>query len=115
MGIIQEYRENRPVREYNSFCKKYKFCEGKDITVKVKEKFAVDFKANYSLPPEYHHPIDKVESKDKEIELVNTEEFYPYPYGWCGGYTHVIYVFKATKKGTYKINFTSYTINVIVN
>ena len=39
---------------------------------------------------------------------------YPHPKDWTGGDRHRIYGFKATKKGTYKIKFESYTLTVNV-
>ena len=112
MGILHKYVENKPVRDYNSFKKKYKFCHGDEITVKVKEKFAVEFTANFTLPPGCQEAMGTVENKSKEIELLIDREFYPYPEGTCGGDTHCIYVFRATKKGEFKIEFSSYTLNV---
>ncbi len=56
--------------------------------------------------------MDSVKRKSEEIELIERKEFYPYPYGTCGGDTYKIYVFKATKKGEYTIEFSSKTITV---
>ena len=106
--------DKRAKKEYDKFCQKYNFYHGKEITVKVNEKFAVEFSANFSLPPECHGggSLDNVESKDKEIKLVESRRFEPY----CdGGNTYKIYVFKARKKGIYIIKFTSYTMTVTVN
>lgn len=106
---------DRQVREYNRFCKKLKFIEGNEINVKVNQKFASRFSANFTLPPEYQGKIPQIKSKDEEILLVEERSFYPYPDGWCGGRTFCIYVFKATKKGNYKIKYDTCEINVTVN
>ncbi len=47
------FQRNRPVREYNKFCKQNNLCKGEEITVKVNKKFAFEFTANYTIPPEY--------------------------------------------------------------
>ena len=116
MGIVQKFRRSydisRPVKKYNNFCKKLKFCDGKEITVKVNEKFAKEFIVNYTIPPQYFESIDEVEQTDEEIELIETREFYPYYKGTCGGDTHMIYVFQAKKKGIYNIKFSSFTLVV---
>ena len=55
-----------------------------------------------------------VKINDKEIKLVETRTFYPYPDGYCGGDTVEINVFKATKKGNFTINFSSRVVKVTV-
>ena len=116
VDIDEKYKGdyNAPVREYKKFCKKYKFCKGNQITIKVNEMFAVKFKGNYTIPPQYWKDMDKVEKSDEEIKLVEKRSFYPYPDGACGGDTVKIYVFQATKKGKFKVNLTSYAITVKV-
>ncbi len=104
----------RDIREYNSFIKKYKICKGFLLTIKVNEYFGVDFTYNTTLPPEYRTYPDKIINKDKEIELKLDKSLYPHPKDWTGGDRHRIYGFKATKKGTYKIKFESYTLTVNV-
>ena len=106
--------ENRRVREYEEYCKELIFIEDKDITVKKKQKFAKKFSNNYTIPPEFWSEGPKLKSTEKEIKLIEKESFYPYPSGYCGGDTVTIYVFQAMKKGEYKINFSSSTINVTV-
>ena len=56
----------------------------------------------------------KVESKSEEIELIDTRTFYPYPISTCGGDNHRIFVFKANKKGKFKIKFSTHTVKVKV-
>ena len=112
MGIFNKYDENRPVKEYGNFCKKLKFIEGEEITVKINQKFAAKYSANFTVPPEYQGSIPEVNEYPEEIELIDDRSFYPYPYGFSGGDTIHIYVFKAKKKGTFKIKIGSQEINV---
>ena len=113
MGIINKYRENKPLREYNNFCKKYKFCEEyvNEITVKVKEKFAVKFTTNLTVPPDCVKEIPSIEEKSEEIELITQRWFHGYQLV-SGGSSSYIYVFSANKKGIFKIVFSSYTLTV---
>ena len=105
--------DNEEIIKYYDFCKGLIFVEGKSITVNVDQKFAVEYLANYTIPrPRKNTPSYK--SKDDAIELVENKSFYPYKFGIRGGDTHHIYVFKATKKGKFKINFTTYKISVTV-
>ena len=83
--------------------------------MKKNQKFAKRDSANYTIPPEFWTDMPTVESMDSGIKLVDTKEFYPYRRGTCGGRDVQIYVFKATKKGTFQIKFDTETIKVIVN
>ena len=71
-------------------------------------------------PEDWNEPEEEDEPKNpdqipEEIEKVETRSFYPYESGHCGGYTHYIDVYRAKKKGTYKMVIDSTEINVIVN
>ena len=50
----------------------------------------------------------------KEIEYIDTRTFYPHPSYMMGGDSVTLMVFKATKKGKFKINFPNYTVDVNV-
>ena len=104
----------RAIKIYDEYCKDLIFIEGKEITVKKKQKFAKKFSNNYTIPPEFWSEGPNLKSTEKEIKLIEKQSFYPYPGGYCGGDTVTIYVFQAMKKGEYKINFSSSTIKVTV-
>jgi len=44
--------------------------------------------------------------------LIESKSFYPYPAGFCGGNTWMVYVFQAKKKGKFIINFSDAKVNV---
>ena len=115
MGNSYEKINNREVREYNKIIKKYKLCKDEELTIKVNGYFGVEFINNYTIPPEYWGEADKIINKDEEIELQLEKSLYPHPLDSTGGDTHYIYGFKATKKGIYKIEFSTYilTVNVV--
>ena len=108
------YDQYAKVKEYNKYCKKLKFIEGNEITVKVNQKFASRSSANFTVPPEYWESFAKNEIMSKEIQLVETKTFYPYPSGHCGGSDVQINVYKATKKGKFTLKIDDENINVIV-
>ena len=108
----RKYDENYEVKAYEKFCKKLKFIEGKEITVKVNEKFAAKYYANFTVPPEYQGSFPVVKTNDDEIILIESKSFYPYPAGYCGGDDVMVYVFKAKKKGKFIINFSDAKVNV---
>ena len=87
-----------PVKVYNKFCKGLIFIEVTEITVKVNQKFAKKYSANYTINPKYWTDIPTLVSNDKEIKFIEEKSFYPYSRGTCGGDDVTIYVFKATKK-----------------
>ena len=100
--------------EKQEFCNRFKFIEKNNITVKVNEIFAQEFSINNSVHPKFQKKNQSIESKDKEIELIERRRFYTYSIRTFEDITHIIYVFKATKKGNFKINFSSETVNVNV-
>ena len=71
----RKYDENYEVKAYEKFCKKLKFIEGKEITVKVNEKFAAKYYANFTVPPEYQGSFPVVKTNDDDITLT-FDEFY---------------------------------------
>jgi len=100
--------------EYYNFCKDISFIENNQITVKVNQKFAEKYSNNYTVPPQFWKEIPSVQSKNEGIEYIETRTFYPHPYGLMGGDSVILKVFKATKKGKFKINFPNYTVDVNV-
>ena len=66
----RKYDENYEVKAYEKFCKKLKFIEGKEITVKVNEKFAAKYYANFTVPPEYQGSFPVVKTNDDEITII---------------------------------------------
>ena len=108
---LEKYRR---VIEYENFCKELKFVEGNEITVKVKEHFGLKSSINNSIYSDFPIVSKKWKILDKEIEHVKYESFYPHPYDECGGDTVNIDVFKANKKGNFKIEYGSDIIKVIV-
>ena len=52
------------------------------------------------------------EKADEGIKFIERRRFYPHPDGWTGGDTVEINVFKATKKGNFKIKFDICEIKV---
>ena len=104
----------RAIKIYDEYCKDLIFIEGKEITVKKKQKFAKKFSNNYSIPTEFQDDGPFLKSTDKEIKLIESRSFYPHESGFCGGDTKTIYVFQGIKKGQYKINFSSLEINVTI-
>ena len=46
------------------------------------------------------------------MELIKTRKFYPYPPDTCGGSEHKIFVFRANKKGKFKIKFSTHIVKV---
>ena len=99
---------------YDNYHKNLTFIEGNTINVKVKQKFAYQTCNNYTIPPEYWSKEPEPDQLPKEIEKVESKSLYPYEEGTCGGDTYTIYVYRATKKGTYKARICSKEINVIV-
>ena len=83
-----------------------------EITVKVNQKFGVKFSSNYSLPPEFQVDIPSFEKADEGIKFIESTSYYDCPEGWTGGDTVEVNVFKATKKGNFKIKFGSREIKV---
>ena len=100
--------------EYYNFCKDISFIENNQITVKVNQKFAEKYSNNYTVPPQFWKEIPSVQSKNEGIEYIETRTFYPHPKGLMGGDSVILKVFKATKKGKFKINFPNYTVDVNV-
>ena len=84
------------------------------ITVKVNQKFAEKCSNNYTVPPQFWKDIPSVQSKSEGIEYIETRSFYPHPNYLMGGESVTLIVFKATKKGKFKINFPNYTVDVNV-
>ena len=105
--------DNENIIEYYNFCKGLIFVDGKSIKVNVDQKFAVEYLANHTIPKQRKN-TPSYKSKDEAIELVENKTFYPHEMSYKGGNSNHIYVFKATKKGKFKINFTTYKITVIV-
>ncbi len=93
-----KYEEVDEEKAFEKFCENLKFINGQEITVKVNEKFAAKYSANFSLPPEYQGSFPDVKTNDDEIKLIESKSFYPYPAGYCGGNTWMVYVFQAKKK-----------------
>ena len=101
-------------REYYNFCRDLSFIYHNQITVKVNQKFAERFENNYTVHPQFQKDIPSIQSKDEGIELIETRSFYPHPRGMMGGDTVTLVVFKATKKGKFKIKYPKYTVEVNV-
>ena len=70
--------------------------------------------SNYSIPTEFQDNGPFLESTDKEIKFIESKDFNLYPDDICGGDTKTIYVFQGIKEGQYKINFSSFEINVTI-
>ena len=102
-------------REYYNYCKDLSFIDKDNkITVKVNQKFAEKCSNNYTVPPQFWKDIPSVQSKSEGIEYIETRSFYPHPDYLMGGDSVTLIVFKATKKGKFKINFPNYTVDVNV-
>ena len=102
-------------REYYNYCKDLSFIDKDNkITVKVNQKFAEKCSNNYTVPPQFWKDIPSVQSKSEGIEYIETRSFYPHPNYLMGGESVTLIVFKATKKGKFKINFPNYTVDVNV-
>ena len=102
-------------REYYNYCKDLSFIDKDNkITVKVNQKFAEKYSNNYTVPPQFWKDIPSVQSKSEGIEYIETRSFYPHPNYLMGGESVTLIVFKATKKGKFKINFPNYTVDVNV-
>ena len=71
--------------------------------MKKNQKFAYEASENYTVPPEFWTDMPNVEPTDIGIKKVDEKSFYPYEDGECGRSTVIIYVFKATKKGTFQL------------
>ena len=116
----QEWSKNinpkKDIEEYRNYRKNLIFIEGDTINVNVKQKFAYETSDNYSINPRYcdQSSTSEPDKLPKEIEKIERRSFYPYELGYCGGNTYFIQVYKATKKGTYKMRIDSKEINVIV-
>ena len=110
--MLEELRD--PVKQYKNFCKDLIFIKDNKVTVKVNQKFAEEACRNFTIHPKYWSDYPTVKSKNDEIELIDTQTFYPYPSGTCGGSNHRIFVFKAIKKGKFKIKFSTHTVKVKV-
>ena len=102
------------LKEYEKFIKKLKLVENDEITVKVNQKFGAEFSANYTIAPEFQEDMPSFEKAEEGIKFIESRSFYPHPDGWTGGDTVVVNIFKATKKGNFKIKFGSHEIKVIV-
>ena len=113
---LQEAKNDkgRRVREYKDFCKDLIFIEKNKITVRVNQKFAREFRINFTIFSNIGKEFPTLDSKDDSIELIETKTCYPHYEGTTGGATHKIFVFKATKKGKFKIKFSDHTIKVRV-
>ena len=111
--MFSQYLSENEWKYYN-FCKDLSFIHENQITVKVNQKFAEKFGNNYTVPPQFWKDIPSVQSKSKEIEYIDTRTFYPHPSYMMGGDSVTLMVFKATKKGKFKINFPNYTVDVNV-
>ena len=102
-------------REYYNYCKDLSFIDKDNkITVKVNQKFTEKCSNNYTVPPQFWKDIPSVQSKSEGIEYIETRSFYPHPNYLMGGESVTLIVFKATKKGKFKINFPNYTVDVNV-
>jgi len=106
--------KGRRVREYKDFCKDLIFIEKNKITVRVNQKFAREFIINFTIFSNIGKEFPTLDSKDDSLELIETKTCYPHYEGTTGGATHKIFVFKATKKGKFKIKFSDHTIKVRV-
>jgi len=106
--------KGRRVREYKDFCKDLIFIEKNKITVRVNQKFAREFIINFTIFSNIGKEFPTLDSKDDSIELIETKTCHPHYEGTTGGATHKIFVFKATKKGKFKIKFSDHTIKVRV-
>ena len=104
--------KNWRVKEYEKFTKKLVLIEDNEIKVKVNQKFGVEFTEPCGIDPNLKEEIPIYEEADKGIKFIERKSFYPYVEGTCGGSYHTIYVFKATKKGTFKIKFDKEEITV---
>ena len=111
--MFSQYLSENEQKYYN-FCKDLSFIHENQITVKVNQKFAEKFYNNYTVPPQFWKDIPSVQSKNEEIEYIDTRTFYPHPSYMMGGDSVTLMVFKATKKGKFKINFPNYTVDVNV-
>ena len=113
---LQEAKNDkgRRAREYKDFCKDLIFIEKNKITVRVNQKFAREFRINFTIFSNIGKEFPTLDSKDDSIELIETKTCYPHYEGTTGGATHKIFVFKATKKGKFKIKFSDHTIEVRV-
>ena len=113
---LQEAKNDkgRRVREYKDFCKDLIFIEKNKITVRVNQKFAREFRINFTIFSNIGKEFPTLDSKDDSIELIETKTCNPHYEGTTGGATHKIFVFKATKKGKFKIKFSDHTIKVRV-
>ena len=106
--------KERWVREYKDFCKDLIFIEKNKITVRVNQKFAREFIINFTIFSNIGKEFPTLDSKDDSIELIETKTCHPHYEDTTGGATHKIFVFKATKKGKFKIKFSDHTIKVRV-
>ena len=106
--------KERWVREYKDFCKDLIFIEKNKITVRVNQKFAREFIINFTIFSNIGKEFPTLDSKDDSIELIETKTCHPHYEDTIGGATHKIFVFKATKKGKFKIKFSDHTIKVRV-
>ena len=113
MGTLR-YKD-RELKEYRKFIKNLKLVEGDEITVKVKQKFGAEFSTNYTIETDYREKIPDYEKADEGIEYIGGRQFYPHPDGTRGGDSKYIYVFKARKKGNFKIKFNTHEVKVIVD
>ena len=91
--------------EYDAYCKKLKFIERGEITVRENEYFAYQYCTNYSIMDMYRKKI-KMETLSKEIKYVEKASFY-LGGSECGGSSNVLDIFKATKKGKFKIKIST--------
>ena len=107
-------RPDYPVIQYNNYCKVLIFIEDNKVTVEVNQKFARKFISNFTIAPNCWKDFPTIQSKDEEIELIETRTFYPYSRDVCGGDDHRIFVFKANQKGNFKIKFSDCTMEVKV-
>ena len=87
-------RPDYPVMQYTNYCKDLIFIEDNKVTVEVNQKFARKFISNFTIAPKCWKDFPTIQSKDEEIELIETRTFYPYSRDVCGGCDHRIFVFK---------------------
>ena len=80
----------------------------------MNQKFAREFIINFTIFSNIGKEFPTLDSKDDSIELIETKTCYPHYEGTTGGATHKIFVFKAIKKGKFKIKFSDHTIKVRV-
>ena len=84
------------------------------LLLKWIKNFAREFRINFTIFSNIGKEFPTLDSKDDSIELIETKTCHPHYEDTIGGATHKIFVFKATKKGKFKIKFSDHTIKVRV-